>query len=256
MSVLQKLFNLVHSCPRASHFKVRDLNIYFKDAINPTYKLINLDHIDSLELQIESEDKDYNLVAFILKNSKESVILLGTFDTKKEAEDALHQVKNKIFGGGKTLLGMANGIVLLLVYTSLILSFANFFKADSNAGMPNLSSLSTGGMPSMNLGGSSGGNVDMAAMSKLQKSLLQQALQQAGQQGITGVANVPNIPNLPNNSNAMNNIVSDAIQQGQNQNPVDGQPNSQLTNPQVTNTPQAVEQQKSPGDDLLSQMKK
>lgn len=254
MSLLQKIFNIIHSSPRGSHFKVRDLNIYFKEAINPTYKLINLDYIDSLELQIEYEDKDYNLIAFVVKNGKESEIILGTFYTKKEAEEAFHQVKNRIFGGGKTLLGIFNGIVLLIIYTAFIFSFANIFKTSSNlnTSMSNVSSLATGDATNMNLSNPANSNINMADMSKLQKQLLQQALSQAGQQGLTG-SNLPNLANSPigNSGNAINNIVSDAIQQAQGQNPVDGQPTQQ-----ITNKPQAVEQTRTAGDDLLNQIKK
>lgn len=254
MSVLQKLFNFLHSCPKASHFKVKDLNVYFKESVKPTYKLINLEHIDSLELQIEEEEKNYNLVVYIVKNAKESDILLGVFETRKEAEDALHKVKNKLFGGGKTLLSIGNNIVLVIIYTSFILSFGNYFKKEPNTSMPNLSSLSSG-LGDMNIP-ESGGNVSMADMSKLQKQLLQKALQQAGKQGLnTGnIGNVPDFANSPlaNSGAAMDNIVAGAIQQAQNQSPVAGQPM-----PQVTNTPsvQAVEQIKSPGDDILNKIK-
>lgn len=248
MSVLQKLFNFVHSCPKASHFKVRDLNVYFKEAINPTYKLVNLDNIDSLELQIENEDKDYNLVAYTIKNGKENYILLGSFETKKEAETAFHQVKNKLFGGGKTLLTIANGVVLIVLYTAFVLSFSHSFKSDSN-GVPNLAALSSSGMPNLSLGGS-GGNVNLSDMSKLQKQLLQQALQQAQTQGVTGMGSAPNLPNLGASSSAMNDIVSGAIAQAQGQSPVAGVPA-----PTPTATPQAVEQSNSAGDDLLKQIK-
>lgn len=255
MSVLQKLFNFLHSCPKASHFKVRDLNIYFKEAVNPTYKLINLEHIDSLELQVEEDEKNYNLIAYIVKNGKENDILLGVFETRKDAEDGLHQVKNKLFGGSKTLLSIGNNIVLIILYTSFVLSFGSYFnfKKESGQTMPNLSSLS--GLGAVKLG-DSGGNVNMADMSKLQKQLLQQALQQAGQQGLNvgNMGNIPDLANSPlaNSGAAMDNIVAGAIQQAQNQSPVQGQPM-----PQVTNAPsvQAVEQVKSPGDELLKQIK-
>lgn len=252
MSVLQKLFNFVHSSPRASHFKVRDLNVYFKESINPTYKLISLDNIESLELQVEPEEKEYNLIAYIKRDGKESDVVLGTFETKKEAEIALHKVKNKLFSGGKTLLTFANGIVLVLIFTSLIFGFLHSFKNDST-GIPNLA---TGSLPNISLSGGNSGNVNMADMSKLQKQLLQQALQQAAQQGITGVGSAPGVSGLPNGGAMMNNIVSDAIQQAQGQSPVAGMPAPE--SPQATNTPstvQAVEKPSTAGDDLLKQIK-
>lgn len=253
MSALQKLFNFVHSCPRASHFKVRDLNVYFKEAINPTYKLLNLDNIDFLELQVENEDKDYNLIAYITKNGKENSVLLATFETKKEAETALHKVKNKLFGGGKTLLTIANSIVLIIVYTTFVFGLSHSFKSESS-GMPNLSGLSSTGLPNISLGnGGNAGNVSMSDMSKLQKQLLQQALQQAQQQGITGIGTgtggAPSLPNLASSTSAMNDIVSGAIAQAQGQSPVDGMPA-----PQSQPIPQVVEHS-SAGDDLLKQIK-
>lgn len=249
MSVLQKLFNFMHSAPRASHFKVRDLNVYFKESVAPTYKLISLDNIESLELQVEEEDKEYNLVAYIKRQGKETDIILGTFETKKEAEAALHKVKNRLFGGGKTLLSIANGFVLILVYTSLIVGFLHSFKNDPT-GMPNLPA----GLPNISLNGGGDGNVNMADMSKLQKQLLQKALQQAAQQGVTGVGSAPG---LPNSGALMNNIVSSAIQQAQGQAPVAGEP-APTNVPQATSTPstvQAVEKPDTAGDDLLKQMK-
>lgn len=211
-----------------------------------------------MELQIEPEDKEYNLVAYIIKNSEENGVLLGKFETKKEAEEALHQVKNKLFNGGKSLLTIGNSIVLIVVYTAFVIGFAQSFKTESHPNMAALSALSTGNMPTMpnmNLNGVSGGNVNMADMSKLQKQLLQQALQQAGQPGGTGVANVPSMANNPlaNSGSAMDSIVSDAIQQAQGQSPVAGQPM-----PQATNTPQAiqaVEQHRTPGDEILGQIR-
>ncbi len=83
MSLLQKLFNLVHGCPKASHFKVKELNVYFNKSINPVYKLINLENINSLELQVEEEGKNYTLVAYITRGKEENGVLLGTFETKK-----------------------------------------------------------------------------------------------------------------------------------------------------------------------------
>ena len=47
-----------------------------------TDKTLNLDNIDFLELQVENEDKDYNLIAYITKNGKENSVLLATFETK------------------------------------------------------------------------------------------------------------------------------------------------------------------------------
>ena len=119
MSVLQKLFNFIHSCPKASHFKVRDLNVYFKNSLNPSYKLINLDNIDFLELQveqIEDVDKHFNLVAYITKQKEELDIVLATFETRKEANEALHVVKNKLYSN---LITNSIYIKNMLIYQSI-----------------------------------------------------------------------------------------------------------------------------------------
>lgn len=259
MSVLQKITNFLHASPKASHLKVRDLNVYFKESINPTYKLINLDNVESLELQVEVYEKEYNLVAYIVRQGKESDFVLSTFETKKEAENALHKVKNKLFGTGKTLLTIANGVILVLVYGSILFGFLSSLKQDNHtsntSAMPsmNLSGLTSGNTP---VNGGNGGNVDMADMSKIQKQLLQQALQQAAQQGITPGGSAPSVAGLPNSGALMNNIVSDAIQQSQVQSPVDGQPAPQIVQP--TNAPtsvQAVERPTTAGDSLLDQIK-
>lgn len=258
MSVLQKIFNFVHSSPRASHFKVRDLNIYFKESVNPSYKLITLDNVDSLELQIEVEEKEYNLLAYITRNGKETGVVLGTFETKKDAENALHKVKNKLFGGGKTLLTIANGVVIVLIYGSILFGFLSSLKHTdpTNPNLSgNMSSLNIPGVASNNTAGNTG-EVNMADMSKIQKQLLQKALQQAAQQGITTGGSAPSPSGLPNTGNLMNNIVSDAIQQGQAQAPVDGQPMPQAV--QSTTAPtnvQAIERPATAGDSLLNQIK-
>lgn len=251
MSVLQKLFNFVHSSPRATHFKVRDLNVYFKESINPTYKLINLDNVETLELQVEieeNEDKEYTLVAYIKREGKESDVILGSFETRREADYALHKVKNRLFGNGKTLLSIANGFVLIVVYTVFTVGFLNSFRTDT--GMPSLTSNS---LPNMSLNATNTGNnsnINMADMSKLQKQLLQQALQQANQQGLgIGTGSVPT--GMPNGGALMNNIVSGAIQQAQSQSPVPGMPVPQA--PQNSNV-QAVEKS-TVGDDILKQIK-
>lgn len=256
MSVLQKIFNFVHAGPRASHFKVRDLNIYFKESINPSYKLITLDNVDLLELQVEAEEKDYNLVAYIVRNGKESEVVLGTFETKKDAENALHKVKNKLFGGGKTLLTFANGLVLVLIYGSVLFGFLSSLKHTDNTNANLSTSMSIPGISSGNTASANGGNVNMADMSKIQKQLLQQALQQAAQQGITPGGSAPAASGLPNSGALMNNIVSDAIQQSQGQAPVDGQPAPQVVQPTTAPTNvQSVERTSTAGDSLLNQIK-
>lgn len=255
MSVLQKLFNLVHGCPKASHFKVKELNVYFNKSINPVYKLINLENINSLELQVEEDEKNYTLVAYITRGKEENGVLLGVFETKKDAEYALHKVKNQLFSGGKTLLTYAFGVISVLVFINLTFGFVSSFKNDNttNSSLPVLSGLTgTSG---------NGGSVNMADMSKLQKQLLQQAIQQANQQGINvpgaiGVGNgtpagAGNLQALMNGSGAMNNIVQQAIQQAQT-----GQGTGMPAGIQVpTTTPQAVEQGSTPGDELLKQIK-
>ena len=264
MSGLQKIFNILHSCPKASHFKVRDLNVYFKNSINPTYKLINLDNIDSLELQIEvdnKESKNYNLIAYIVKSSKENGVFLASFETKKEAVDALDKVKNKLFGGGKTILGIANGLALLIIYTTFLLSFGGIFKSpikqsQDMSNIPNLG-MNPSGIPNMNfkIPGTENGTVNMDDMSKLQKKLLQQALQQSGQQRMpesTGMPD-PSSQQLPDTGALMNDIVSKALNQSSTQNHAQTEQIPQDTSPaQLTNI---VEQPATQGDELLSQIK-
>jgi len=257
MSALQKLFNLIHGCPKASHFKVKELNIYFNKSINPVYKLINLENINSLELQVEEDGKNYTLVAYITRGKEETGILLGTFETKKEAEYGLHKVKNQLFSGGKTLLTYAIGVVSIFVFINLTFGFVSSFKHDNSSSVPSISGLS--GLSGLN-NNTAGGSINMADMSKLQKQLLQQAIQQANQQGITvpgaagmtgATAGAGNLQALMNGSGAMNNIVQQAIQQSQT-----GQGTGVPTGIQVpTTTPQAVEQSSTPGDELLKQIK-
>lgn len=258
MSVSQKIFNLIHSSPKTSHFKMRDLNVYFKDSINPTYKLISLDNIDSLELQIEEENKEYLLFAYITKNSKERNVLLGSFESKKEAQNALHTVKNKLYGNAKSLLTLANAIFLTIIFAAFVSGTVSSLKP-SSISVPTFSPNNQGvptGIANLNLPNSNNGTLSLTDMSNLQKQLLQQALQQASQQGLTGntnTATLPQLPNLPNLSNTnatMDSIVSDAIQQSQTQSPVEG-----ISLPQATSIPQIVEQPASAGDDLLQQIK-
>lgn len=257
MSVSQKIFNFLHSSPKTSHLKVRDLNVFFKESINPTYKLITLDNVESLELQLESYEKEYNLVAYIVRNGTESDIILGTFESKKEAENALHKVKNKLFGGGKTLLTMANGVVLALIYGSVLFGFLSSLKPHDNGASLNASSMSNMNFSGLTSGNANanGGNVNMADMSKIQKQLLQQALQQAAQQGITPGGSAPAGSGLPNSGALMNNIVADAIQQSQGQSPVDGQPAPVAQTTNAPTTVQAVERPSTAGDSLLNQIK-
>ena len=183
--------------------------------------------------------------------------MLGTFETKKEAEYALHKIKNQLFSGGKTLLTYAVGVISVLVFINLTFGFVSSFKHDNstNSSLPVLSGL-TGAS-------GNGGSVNMADMSKLQKQLLQQAIQQANQQGVNvpgaiGMGNgtpanagVGNLQALMNGSGAMNNIVQQAMQQAQT-----GQGTGMPAGIQVpTTTPQAVEQSSTPGDELLKQIK-
>jgi hypothetical protein len=181
---LQKIFSFLHNKPSASHFQIKALNIYFSNSINPVHRLINLERFDTLDFYVNSEKQNENnvfvLTAEVFQGKYNQVLSLATFETKKEAEAALLQVRNKVYGVGKSLFKIANSIIMLIVYLFMFFNVIGWFKPVLTGAVTNQSQASLPIAPIMQ------GNPALTPeqnlqISQLQKQILANALAQNGQ---------------------------------------------------------------------------
>ena len=77
-------------------FQPKSINLYFKKSINPNFKIINLENINSVEFYIDEKIED-NIKIFVLKskinNDNNNIIDVANFSHKEEAESALREVR-------------------------------------------------------------------------------------------------------------------------------------------------------------------
>lgn len=91
--VLEQLKGILNTGINSSIFNKKILNFYYPNSINPNHITINLDKVISCSFDIDYNEKS---VLYCLINNKEKIIL-GTFDSKKEAEDSLLKIRNKMY---------------------------------------------------------------------------------------------------------------------------------------------------------------
>ena len=98
----------------------------FKNAKNPKYHFLNLTNITLLNFNIDisTNDKEniYTLTASIFTddNNLEQKIAIADFESKKDAENALLTVKNKLFAPEKKIVKFTAFIAFIIVIWSLI----------------------------------------------------------------------------------------------------------------------------------------
>lgn len=144
-NLFHKLYdNLIFRKPSVQYIAPKTLNVYFKNAIKPQYQLLNLQKYDRFTLETQSFKEGENnlfklfLVAHIDNlnevSSKEIVIELAKFESRKEADDALVVLKNKLFSPEKT------GIKFILTTATIfivIMFLLNLFYAGAGTTNPN-----------------------------------------------------------------------------------------------------------------------
>ena len=121
-----KLGSLFAGGPNVQYIQAKNLNLYFKNAKNPKYHFLNLTNITLLNFNIDisTNDKEniYTLTASIFTdgNNLEQKIAIADFESKKDAENALLTVKNKLFAPEKKIIKFTAFIAFIIVIWSLI----------------------------------------------------------------------------------------------------------------------------------------
>lgn len=122
---LNKAVSLFHTKPSVSYLQPKAINVYFKNAINPKYILLNINRYDYVELEIISAQLNNNNVFILAANlhgEVDSQLSLGTFETRIEADTALLILRNKLFGLDKKIVKFT---ALFLILTILVGLFGN-----------------------------------------------------------------------------------------------------------------------------------
>lgn len=120
---LNKGIGLFHTKPTVGYLQPKTINVYFKNAVKPKHILLNINHYDVCELDIIQENKDntnYFMLVADLKGQSSTVLTLGVFESRKEAEEALLVLRNKLFGLDKKLVKFTSMILVIVVLLGLI----------------------------------------------------------------------------------------------------------------------------------------
>ena len=119
--------NFWYTKPSVQYFQPKVLNVYFKNSLTPVFKQISLSNYNHSSLEVVSEKRAENNVfdlVLALSGNKEEIIILATFETRKEAEDALAHIKTKLFAPEK---GLVKFTFILFVLMLLSILIANLF---------------------------------------------------------------------------------------------------------------------------------
>jgi hypothetical protein len=136
-----KLFHKFYSAvvftkPSVHYIQPKSLNVYFKNAINPIYHFFNLNKYDYIFLETTQEKEGdnnifkLNLVATIGIDSE--TINLAKFETRKEAEDALGILRNKLFSPEKSIIKLLISISVLVFFLMFIVALIQANQIRSN----------------------------------------------------------------------------------------------------------------------------
>jgi hypothetical protein len=140
MKFIENIFGFLHSKTKSTHFKVRSLNVYFKNSINPTQKLINLDRYDLLEFKVEQVKREqetvYEIIMVNTDLDSSYILPLASFESKKDADLALLELRNSLYGKSKTFLWGSTlvfiGVAYIVIYWNLLLWFKVFIPGTNS----------------------------------------------------------------------------------------------------------------------------
>lgn len=125
MSIFHKVFSsLFLNKPSVHMLKPQSVNLYFKNSINPKYKLLNLSNYDCVEIEVlidkTKEEPIYRLNLNVFGPNKSGIINVANFETKAETEKAVLILRNKLYSPGKTSFKIIATIIISLVSVLLL----------------------------------------------------------------------------------------------------------------------------------------
>lgn len=126
-----KLISTIYlNAPSVHYIAPKALNVYFKNAINPTYKMLHLQNRDvqiDIMREVEEQVNVFNLVLKFKERDKDTgqgytdVEHIAKFATEKEAKNAAIILRNKLFSVEKSLV-KALFIFVALLYVLAFLT--------------------------------------------------------------------------------------------------------------------------------------
>jgi hypothetical protein len=226
---IHKLLNsVIFTKPSVHYIAPKALNLYFKNAINPSYTMINMTDYSSLALECVSdkvgENNVFKLNINVAKKSTDIIqsISVASFETRKEAEEALIILKNKLYSPAKTGVKFMTATVCSVLFLFFILSLLQGMSAGSQPALLNsnigsqqleqLQQLQQLQQPSAtgNVNGNVTGNMPSPSDSIKAAQALQQARQQADkiiEDGTRGNAGQPAVVQEAPQDPAMKNFM-------------------------------------------------
>ncbi|NCQ52302.1 hypothetical protein GW796_10555 [archaeon] len=130
--ILNKLSDkLLSSKSKVHYFQPKSINIYFKNSVNPEFKILNLTNLSSVSFFIENfiiENTDTNYVLVVKLNNEENNIMeLATFKTIEEANEALQEIRCKLYMPVKSITKWVVMLSVAMVFWSLTAGFISGF---------------------------------------------------------------------------------------------------------------------------------
>lgn len=122
-----KIASLFHTKPSVSYLQPKTINVYFKNALNPKYILLNINHYNYCELEIVASQNNNNNVFILAANlygEIDTQLDLAMFETRVEADRALMVLRNKLFGIDKKIVKFTSMFIVLTILVGL---FGNMF---------------------------------------------------------------------------------------------------------------------------------
>ncbi len=141
-----KIFNKIMGKTLASKtkthfFQPKTLNLYFKNSINPSLKVINVVNVSAISFELdESSDSKFIINAIISSFNNESIKFeIAEFNSKELAINALDEIRVKLYMPTKTLSKWLLLVILAIVSIYVVGNFTSklsdissgFMKKDS-----------------------------------------------------------------------------------------------------------------------------
>jgi hypothetical protein len=122
---LDKLLGMFNNKPNVDYIAPKTINVYFKNSLEPTYILLNVSQYKFIQFEIiQKKDGDDNVFSVVANLENVSDLELAIFETRKEAEDALLVLRNKLFAFHKSTIKLTGMLFVLFVLGGLLVDFS------------------------------------------------------------------------------------------------------------------------------------
>ncbi len=145
--ILNMIANNISKKPVANCWATKSVNLYFEDSIDKKFKVLNLQHLSLVDFFITEELSSDSKNVFILKCNmiyentinyaeEKDAIVLATFSSRKDADEALKKVRVAITKPNKILYKFGAFVLVSLVIATLGLNI--FYTIHDNKMIDNI----------------------------------------------------------------------------------------------------------------------